>query len=77
MTTTTETLGKKKMRRLSRYVCGACEQNLDKVERYGCASLYGKCDRGTQKQRRDACLADYNPREKPPVNGIDAEEIAR
>lgn len=69
------TLGKKKMRRLSRYVCGLCEQSLDRIELYGCAAIYEKCSRGVQKERRDACLADYSPKVNPPVNGIDASEV--
>ena len=38
---------------LARYVCGWCDQPLDKQS---CGALFGPCSQGTMESRRKECL---------------------
>ena len=62
---------KNESRYLRRFVCGWCDQPLD---RDTCGSIYGpKCSEETRSKRRDDCLSEYKPRLVPPTKASQPE----
>lgn len=59
-------LSKNKKRYLSKYVCGLCEQTLDRINTpKDCCNMFGeKCSQEVIDLRREKCLSQYKPRNK-------------